>query len=94
METDVKQKDKEIDILNQRLEDQSNIYSSSVKTEDKLKVRRCVSLRDLTETSFCFSRNMLCFIHKRRVSEMPFALNILLILNIAFVLTTATLERE
>lgn len=40
LEADVKQKDKEIEVLNQRLEDQSNIYSSSLKSEDKLKVRR------------------------------------------------------
>jgi len=39
LEADVKQKDKEIEVLNQRLEDQSNIYSSTVKTEDKVKVR-------------------------------------------------------
>ena len=38
LESDVKQKDKEIEVLKQRLEDQSNIYSTSLKVEDKLKV--------------------------------------------------------
>lgn len=38
LEADVKQKDKEIEILKQRLEDQSTIYSTSHKFEDKLKV--------------------------------------------------------
>lgn len=38
LESDVRQKDKEIESLNQRLEDQANLYSSSVKSEDKLKV--------------------------------------------------------
>lgn len=46
LEADVKQKDKEIEVLNQRLEDQSNIYSSSLKSEDKLKVRRDVRRSD------------------------------------------------
>lgn len=41
LEADVKQKDKEIEILKQRLEDQSTIYSTSHKFEDKLKVSAC-----------------------------------------------------
>ena len=41
LESDVRQKDKEIESLNQRLEDQAHVYSSSVKSEDKLKV--CLS---------------------------------------------------
>lgn len=40
LEADVKQKDKEIEQLKERLEEQSNIYSSTVKSEDKLKVCR------------------------------------------------------
>lgn len=38
LESDVRQKDKEIECLNQRLEDQASLYSSSIKSEDKLKV--------------------------------------------------------
>lgn len=43
LEADVRQKDKEIESLNQRLEDQANLYSSSVKSEDKLKVSEAES---------------------------------------------------